>query len=112
MIMRQLTLFLLPILFCWTIAAYGENDVIIDVRTLEEWHAGHLESATHIELQYVAQSIEAVVPNKDQKVYLYCRSGNRSGKAKDILEALGYSNVVNAGGVAQASADLQVDIVR
>jgi len=33
--MRQLTLFLLPILFCWTIAAYGENDVIIDVRTLE-----------------------------------------------------------------------------
>ena len=67
MIMRQLTLFLLPILFCWTIAAYGENDVIIDVRTLEEWHAGHLESATHIELQYVAQSIEAVVPNKDQK---------------------------------------------
>ena len=77
--MRQLTLFLLPILFCWTIAAYGENDVIIDVRTLEEWHAGHLESATHIELQYVAQSIEAVVPNKDQKLYLYCRSGNRSG---------------------------------
>jgi len=53
-----------------------------------------------------------VVPNKDQKVYLYCRSGNRSGQAKDILEALGYSNVVNAGGVAQASADLQVDIVR
>lgn len=86
--------------------------MIIDVRTLDEWNSGHLASAQHLELQLVAGSIEQLVPNKDQQLFLYCRSGNRSGQAKTLVEAMGYSNVINAGGVGDASALLNEAIVR
>ena len=86
--------------------------MIIDVRTLEEWNSGHLASAQHLELQLVTGAIEQLVPNKKQQLYLYCRSGNRSGQAKTLIEAMGYTNVTNAGGVADASALLNEVIVR
>ena len=85
--------------------------MIIDVRTLEEWKACHLASAQHIELQNIAASIEQLVPDKDQQLYLYCRSGNRSGQAKAIIEQMGYANVVNAGGIGDASIVLDEAIV-
>ena len=88
------------------------NNIIIDVRSDSEWAAGHLESAQHLELGLVAKNIETLVEDKDQRIYLYCRSGNRSGQAKAILEAMGYSNVVNAGGVGNASELLGEDVVR
>ena len=64
----------------------GDEIVIIDVRTLEEWNAGHLATAEHLQLDQVAESINTLVPNKDQQVFLYCRSGNRSGQAKIIMD--------------------------
>lgn len=88
------------------------DNIIIDVRSDSEWAAGHLESAQHLELGLVAKNIETLVEDKDQRIYLYCRSGNRSGQAKAILEAMGYSNVVNAGGVGNASELLGEDVVR
>ena len=88
------------------------DTVIIDVRTIEEWNAGHLATAQHLQLELVAESIDTLVANKDQQVYLYCRSGNRSGQAKLIMEQLGYSNVVNAGGLDDASQLIDVAIVR
>ncbi|MBT6105321.1 rhodanese-like domain-containing protein [Porticoccaceae bacterium] len=90
----------------------GANTMIIDVRTASEWSAGHLESAQHLELGLVAQNIQTLVEDKDQPIYLYCRSGNRSGQAKAILDGLGYSNVVNAGGLENASELLDQAIVR
>ena len=90
----------------------GSNNMIIDVRTASEWAAGHLQSAQHLELGLVAQNIETLVEDKDQPIYLYCRSGNRSGQAKVILDGLGYSDVVNAGGLEGASKWLDQDIVR
>ena len=86
--------------------------MIIDVRTLEEWNSGHLASAQHLELQLVADSIEQLAPDKDQQLSLYCRSGNRSGQAKTLIEAMGYTNVTNAGSVGDASALLNEVIVR
>ncbi len=86
--------------------------MIIDVRTLEEWNSGHLASAQHLELQLVAGSIEQLAPDKDQQLSLYCRSGNRSGQAKTLIEAMGYTNVTNAGGVGDASVLLNEAIVR
>ena len=88
------------------------NTVIIDVRTIEEWNAGHLATAQHLQLELVAESIETLATDKDQLVYLYCRSGNRSGQAKIIMDQLGYTNVVNAGGVEDASQLLALDIIR
>ena len=75
---------------------------VIDVRTLDEWNTGHLESAINIEWQNIT-SIESNIP-KNEKIYLYCRSGNRSGKATKILLDSGYTNVINAGSIAEASS--------
>ncbi|MDC0172180.1 rhodanese-like domain-containing protein [Gammaproteobacteria bacterium] len=78
--------------------------MIIDVRTPIEWETGHLPGAKLIEWQEIAEKIANVTTNKDETIYVYCRSGNRSGKAKEILDQLGFSNVLNAGGVAEAQA--------
>ena len=90
----------------------GEDSVIIDVRTIEEWNAGHLATAQHLQLELVAESVGNLVADKDQEVYVYCRSGNRSGQAKIIMESLGYTNVTNAGGLGDASELLAVEVVK
>jgi len=92
--------------------ATGDESVIIDVRTLDEWNAGHLATAQHLQLDLVAESIETLVADKDQQVYLYCRSGNRSGQAKIIMDGLGYTNVINAGGLGNASELLAIEVVQ
>lgn len=78
--------------------------MIIDVRTPVEWETGHLVGAELIEWQEIGEKIANLTTHKDEIIYVYCRSGNRSGKAKEILDQLGYSNVLNAGGVAEAQA--------
>ena len=90
----------------------GDKSVIIDVRTLEEWNAGHLATAQHLPLDQVTVSINTLVVDKNQQVYLYCRSGNRSGQAKIIMDSLGYTNVINAGGLGNASELLAIEIVQ
>ena len=78
------------------------KEVIIDVRTLEEWNQGHLASAKRIEWQDVSQKIKSLNLKKDTKIILYCRSGKRAGKAKIMLNDLGYINVINAGSLLEA----------
>jgi|TARA_B110000967_G_scaffold41232_1_gene41125 phage shock protein E len=92
--------------------ANGAKSMIIDVRTIEEWNAGHLASAQHLQLELVASNITELATDKDQPIYLYCRSGNRSGQAKTILEGLGYSQVTNAGGLGEASELLTEQIIQ
>ncbi len=95
-----------------TAGMIGDQSVIIDVRTLEEWNAGHLATAQHLPLDQVTVSIETLVADKNQQVYLYCRSGNRSGQAKIIMDSLGYTNVTNAGGLGNASELLSIEIIQ
>jgi phage shock protein E len=82
---------------------------VVDVRTQDEWNRGHLEGALHIEWQDILQLSSDI--NKDEKIYLYCRSGNRSGKAAKILEDAGYINVINAGSIQEASKLLGINII-
>jgi phage shock protein E len=82
---------------------------VVDVRTQDEWNRGHLEGALHIEWQDILQLSSDI--NKDEKIYLYCRSGNRSGKATKILEDAGYINVINAGSIQEASKLLRINII-
>lgn len=103
--MKQLLLALLLMLNLPLMAAdQGNKTLIIDVRTPLEWDQGHLQNAQHIEWQDMGEKITSVTSNKDETIYVYCRTGNRSGKAKEILDQLGYSNVINAGGVNEAQA--------
>ena len=82
---------------------------VVDVRTQDEWNRGHLEGALHIEWQDILQLSSDI--NKNEKIYLYCRSGNRSGKATKILEDAGYINVINAGSLQEASKLLGINII-
>jgi len=98
---------LMCVLFFSTIMAFAENHgsaLIIDVRTPAEWETGHLADAKHIEWQVIDEKITNLTKDKNAIIYVYCRSGNRSGKAKKILDQLGYTNVVNAGGIGEAEA--------
>ena len=82
---------------------------VIDVRSKDEWNTGYLEGALHIEWQDILQ-ISTQIP-KDEQIYLYCRSGNRSEKATKILLEAGYINAKNAGSINEASKLLGLDII-
>lgn len=75
-----------------------DDAVIIDVRTQKEWDSGHLAQAIHIPHTEIAQKIGDVASDKDAKIVLYCAVGGRAGKAKEVLDELGYTHVENAGG--------------
>ena len=88
----------------------AQGVLVIDVRTTQEWQSGHLEEAMHIEWQDILSISESV--SKDKEIYLYCRSGNRSGKATKILIDAGYINAINAGSIQEASNLLESKIIK
>lgn len=73
--------------------------IIIDARTEEEFAGGHIENAILIPEYEVAERAEQELPNKDQLILVYCRSGRRSKIAADELVKLGYTNVKEFGGI-------------
>lgn len=83
--------------------------LVIDVRTQGEWDSGHLENAQHIEWQNILKLAEST--SKDQEIYLYCRSGNRSGKATKMLKENGFKQAINAGSISEASKLLNLKII-
>lgn len=74
------------------------NEYWIDVRTSEEFNAGHLQGAAHIPYEEIPARIGEITQDKDAVIHLYCRSGRRSGIAADNLQAMGFKNAVNEGG--------------
>ena len=76
---------------------------LIDVRTIEEFEAGHFENAINLPVEEIQ---EGKMPSaeKDTTIYVYCRSGNRSAQAKTALNASGYTNVVDLGGLTDVEA--------
>ncbi len=77
-----------------------EDDyVILDVRTQAEYDEGHIPGAILIPHDTVTTAAEDALPDKDQLILVYCRSGNRSKQASQTLVDLGYTNVVEFGGI-------------
>ncbi|MCR4291567.1 MAG: rhodanese-like domain-containing protein, partial [Candidatus Kuenenia sp.] len=74
------------------------NGIWIDVRTAKEYKSGHIEDAINIPYKEIGREIESVTKNKSEKIFLYCKSGRRSAIAKELLDKMGYINVINAGG--------------
>ena len=72
--------------------------VWIDVRSAEEFNAGHLQDAVNIPHDQILARIQAVSPDKNAPVNLYCRSGRRAEAALNELKNAGYTNVTNHGG--------------
>ena len=82
--------------------------IIVDARTEEEFNEGHIEGAILIPEYEISERAEKELPNKDQLILVYCRSGRRSKIASQALADLGYTNVKEFGGII----DWQYEIVK
>lgn len=73
--------------------------VLLDVRTQEEYASGHIPGAICIPNETIGSEEIPELPDKDQLILVYCRSGNRSKQASQKLAEQGYTNVVEFGGI-------------
>lgn len=76
-----------------------EDYVILDVRTESEYAEGHIEGAILIPDYEIALRAENELPDKNALILVYCRSGRRSKSASEELAKLGYTNVLEFGGI-------------
>jgi len=83
-----------------------ENYLVIDVRGADEYAAGHVKHAINIPLGELESRLDEINAYKDRNVVLYCNTGNRSGKALDLLKQKGFSMLMNAPGVKQYDYEL------
>ena len=75
------------------------NYIILDVRTPEEFSEKHIPGAINIPNETIGTEEVPELPYKDQLILIYCRSGNRSKQASEKLVRLGYTNIVEFGGI-------------
>jgi phage shock protein E len=80
-------------------AAAERRVVYVDVRTREEWAAGHVEGAIHIPHTELAARWRELDSYRDDDIVLYCRTGRRSGIAEQILTQAGFERLHNGGGL-------------
>ena len=73
--------------------------ILLDTRTQEEYDQSHIPGALLIPHTEIAQRAADELPDKDQVILVYCRSGNRSKQASEVLAELGYTNVKEFGGI-------------
>ena len=73
--------------------------VLLDVRRPDEFEAGHIPGAINLPNEGIGTEEIPALPDKEQLILVYCRSGNRSKQASEKLAALGYTNVVEFGGI-------------
>src|SRR5215212_577903 len=77
----------------------GNGVVLVDVRDSEEWDVGHIPGAKHVPRGYLESRIEGAAPSREDRVVLYCATGQRSALAAHTLrEQLGYENVASMNG--------------
>lgn len=88
------------------------NALVIDVRSPGEYASGHVQGAINLPLNRFAQEIGRVAPDKSVPVMMYCLSGGRSGGACQLMQQLGYRQVVNGGSVGAAALKLNRPIER
>jgi len=98
----KLKVLALGLALLFPLASSAGDPLWIDVRTAAEFTAGHVDEAVNIPYDEIAEGIGALDVGENAVIYVYCRSGRRSGIAKDTLEGLGYSQVFNIGGLEDA----------
>ena len=73
--------------------------ILLDVRTSEEFADKHIPGAINVPNEIIETQALSQLPDKDQLILVYCRSGNRSKQASEKLVRLGYTNIVEFGGI-------------
>ena len=80
--------------------------IVLDVRTEQEYASGHIPGAVNIPNETIASGAIQQLPDKEQLILVYCRSGNRSKQASEKLVNLGYTNIVEFGGINDWSGEV------
>ena len=79
--------------------AENTNYIILDVRTAGEYAGGHIPHAINVPNESITTAQPKELPDKDQMIFVYCRSGARSQQAAQKLAAMGYTNIIEMGGI-------------
>lgn len=81
--------------------------IILDVRRTDEFAEGHIPGAVNVANESIGEAEPAELPDKNQTIFVYCRSGNRSKQAAEKLVALGYTNIIEFGGIIDWTGDIE-----
>ena len=81
--------------------------VLIDVRTVDEYRAGHIPGSINIPLDKIDVVLRKVT-DRDTKIFVHCLSGSRSAQAAGRMKRLGYTNIVNIGGISRYKGNVEV----
>lgn len=84
-----------------------ETYIILDVRRADEFAEGHIPGAINVANESIGSEELEELPDKDQIIYVYCRSGNRSRQASEKLAALGYKNIIEFGGIMDWTGEIE-----
>jgi len=81
------------------IMANTDHVIILDVRELHEFNEGHIPNAVSLPIGEIKDAVPHMIPNKNDIILVYCRTGRRSADAAEILSNLGYTRVYDFGGI-------------
>ena len=83
-----------------------DSYLILDVRRADEFAAGHIPGAVNVANESIGEEPPVELPDKNQTIYVYCRSGNRSKQAAGKLATLGYTSIVEFGGILEWTGEI------
>ena len=83
--------------------------IILDVRRPDEFSAGHIPNAINVPNETIGTAEIPELPDKDRLIMVYCRSGRRSKEAAEKLVKLGYTNIVEFGGILDWKGEITID---
>lgn len=86
-----------------------DGHLIVDVRRPDEYAEGHIPGAICIPNETITDTAPQELPDQDQILLIYCRSGNRSRQAAEKLVKLGYTNVYEFGGITEWNGEITAD---
>jgi len=84
-----------------------KNYIILDVRRADEFAEGHIPGAINVPNEEIGTAEIAELPDKSQLILVYCRSGRRSKEASEKLVKLGYTNIVEFGGILDWKGEIE-----
>ena len=90
-----------------TMMAQESDYIILDVRRADEFASGHIPGAINVANESIGTAEVPELPDKNQLILVYCRSGNRSKQASQKLADLGYTNIVEFGGIIDWPGDIE-----
>ena len=92
-----------------TMMAEETGYIILDVRRADEFAEGHIPGAINVANESIGTDEIPELPDKDQLILVYCRSGRRSKEAAEKLVKLGYTNIVEFGGILDWKGEIVTD---